>query len=198
MNTFSEGWKIGWVSRWAVPNQTRWNRFWKIEPEESAISTLDGDDPPTQPTNQHAQFSGHWTRMLLNWSLASGLMKSYNLQTQKLPLMCTICETIQTLEWHIPGLISPAEGREMVPHCAWTSRRRMRNRPHQNWASALPKKQEEDEKSSRPDRAWLQGWQKTRFPGAEQVKTSSWENCRPKKKLLNWLVLLSQQIPPTR
>ena len=137
MNTFSEGWKIGWVSRWAVPNQTRWNRFWKIEPEESAISTLDGDDPPTQPTNQHAQFNGHWTRMLLNWSLASGLMKSYNLQTQKLPLMCTICETIQTLEWHIPGLISPAEGREMVPLCAWTSKRRMGNRPHQNWASAL-------------------------------------------------------------
>ena len=58
-------------------------------------------------------------------------------------------------------------------------------------------KQEEDEKSSRPD--WLQGWQKNGFPRNDQVKRDTVvPQCGVFQKPINLLVFLSQQVPPTR
>ena len=95
---------------------------------------------PTQPTNTPSLIDSYASKLESGFiTLCSDLKNILSLVYPEVTSNVYNLWNISNSEWHIPGLISPAEGKGMVPRYAWTKklRRKMRNRPHCKWASAL-------------------------------------------------------------
>ena len=116
----------------AKPNLLE-NRFWKIEPKESAISTLDGD-PPNQPTNTPSVIDTHTSDFDSgNISVCSDDILIL-FEWLEIASICTI-EPIQTLTDTFQGLSHQLNG---IRYCQaefslHKNRMTMENHPERLW-----------------------------------------------------------------
>ena len=81
------------------------------------------------------------------------------------------------LDWHIPGLISPAEWDKILPSWIFSSQNQDDDGKPPRTTLRFLKKQTENDQPPRSDGCWRQGWQKSGFPRNIQVRIL-WMNWR--------------------
>ena len=132
---------------------------------------------PTHPTNQHALCDWHshvrfwfWKYFCVFWWYPDTVWvtrDSFNLYNW----------TNSNLDWHIPGLISPAEWDKILPSWIFSSQKQDDDGKPPRTTLRFLKKQTEDDQPPRSDGCWRQGWQKSGFPRNIQVRIL-WMNWR--------------------